>query len=258
MTQQINRRTVTKGIAWSVPAVALASAAPAFASSPFDVDITPGYACKLPGGSCSDGKAYTMNIQICHTAAETVYVEFTEPVKLELKGQGDANWTEYDFQITPNPIEVLAGGDCPVVNLIISGAPNSRNAMIRGDVYWTAYSVEADGTRTGFTDSGSFRVESATTEPCDNCTALPIGTIVPTTTADDGVATSEEPLTTGADEQVAETQTVEETQVEEAAAEALTDAEELTEPVTETQPIESVSETEVVEESNGAVEGDTE
>lgn len=52
MTQQINRRTVTKGIAWSVPAVAIASAAPAFASSGPKPTLSFLGACKYPGNNC--------------------------------------------------------------------------------------------------------------------------------------------------------------------------------------------------------------
>lgn len=50
----INRRTVAKGIAWSVPAVAIAGAAPAFAVTrqpPIEVDFGESSACKIPGAS---------------------------------------------------------------------------------------------------------------------------------------------------------------------------------------------------------------
>ena len=51
----INRRTVAKGIAWSVPAVAVAGAAPAFAASkpPIEIDFGKSTACKIPGSSFS-------------------------------------------------------------------------------------------------------------------------------------------------------------------------------------------------------------
>lgn len=60
MTQQINRRTVTKGIAWSVPAIAIAGAAPAFATSheptPPDFDWSAGCATTGSGGGCANAE----------------------------------------------------------------------------------------------------------------------------------------------------------------------------------------------------------
>lgn len=50
--QGVSRRTVTKAMAWAVPAVAVAAAAPAFAASGTPPVITAGAACKLPGNSC--------------------------------------------------------------------------------------------------------------------------------------------------------------------------------------------------------------
>lgn len=63
-TRGISRRTLAKGVAWSVPAVAVASAVPAFAASPPEpppVNLT-GRSCKIPGGSANgewnDGSVY--------------------------------------------------------------------------------------------------------------------------------------------------------------------------------------------------------
>lgn len=60
----ISRRTLAKGMAWSVPAVVVASAVPAYAASPVvppPVKLT-GRSCKIPGGSVSsdwkDGAVY--------------------------------------------------------------------------------------------------------------------------------------------------------------------------------------------------------
>lgn len=50
----VSRRTVAKAMAWSVPAVALAVPAPAYAASGGGPDITPGTAFKLPGNSCAN------------------------------------------------------------------------------------------------------------------------------------------------------------------------------------------------------------
>ncbi|GGN08728.1 hypothetical protein GCM10009721_40720 [Terrabacter tumescens] len=53
----VSRRTVTRGAAWSVPAVVVASAAPAIAASGPSPTNAVGTACKLPGNSaqgCAD------------------------------------------------------------------------------------------------------------------------------------------------------------------------------------------------------------
>jgi uncharacterized Zn-binding protein involved in type VI secretion len=47
--QRVSRRTVTRGAAWSVPAVAVAVAAPAFAASNTNPVVTAGASCKCPG-----------------------------------------------------------------------------------------------------------------------------------------------------------------------------------------------------------------
>lgn len=63
-TPQISRRTVTAGLAWSVPAVAAVSAAPAFAISPTCVTGTTGDAVKFPGGSTRIKQGYGFTVTI--------------------------------------------------------------------------------------------------------------------------------------------------------------------------------------------------
>ncbi|GAA4486014.1 hypothetical protein [Microbacterium panaciterrae] len=48
----VSRRTVTKAMAWAVPAVALAAPIPAFATSGPPPQVTFGSACKNAGNSC--------------------------------------------------------------------------------------------------------------------------------------------------------------------------------------------------------------
>ncbi len=47
----VSRRTVAKAMAWSVPAIAIAVPAPAYAASGNPPDVSVGEACKLPGNS---------------------------------------------------------------------------------------------------------------------------------------------------------------------------------------------------------------
>ncbi|MCG7423039.1 hypothetical protein MHY29_09465 [Micrococcus sp. ACRRV] len=73
----VNRRTVSAGIAWSVPAVAAVAAAPFAAASPTGcVNVTSGTAEKFPGGGHPDGikQAYGFTITITNTSPTPVYV----------------------------------------------------------------------------------------------------------------------------------------------------------------------------------------
>lgn len=64
----VSRRTVAKAMAWSVPAVALAVPAPAYAASPCTpVPSFGGDSCKCPGGSTDVKFGYIL--QICVTVA---------------------------------------------------------------------------------------------------------------------------------------------------------------------------------------------
>lgn len=74
-TRKISRRTVAKGIAWSVPAVAVATATPALAASGGGPTLTLGNACKNPGNSCKTRpKGYTVFATICNPTGYDIYV----------------------------------------------------------------------------------------------------------------------------------------------------------------------------------------
>ena len=238
MTQQINRRTVTKGIAWSVPAVALASAAPAFAASPI-VTVDPAYnACKLPGGSCSIKKGYAMVLPICVTADDSVTFTFSN-VTMTL-----GNGTPQSASIQP---VTLNENGCHDVPIYISGEPNSQNVSISISGTYTWTTTEADGTP--HSGSGTLTGSSPDSPPCTDCDPrLPTSSTTDgtnadstqTTSADDAApATVEEPVTDATVEEPVTDATVEEPVVETT----------VEEPVVETTVEEPVLETEVVGEA---------
>lgn len=72
----ISRRTVAKAMAWSVPAVALAVPAPAYAASGQPPVITPGLACKAPGNSCNPiVKGYAVYTTVYNPdPTQTIYI----------------------------------------------------------------------------------------------------------------------------------------------------------------------------------------
>lgn len=73
-TTSPSRRTVAKGIAWSVPVVAVTAASPAYAASGRKPSLKPGKAYKWPGASCAGSpnvpstvtgnKAYLFTFQV--------------------------------------------------------------------------------------------------------------------------------------------------------------------------------------------------
>ncbi|TBT87408.1 hypothetical protein ET989_03630 [Propioniciclava sinopodophylli] len=82
----ISRRTLAKGAAWSVPAVAVAAAAPAYAKSSGGPTVTVLSACKQPGNSCNTGnrpfgfvKGYTFTVALYNPTGETIYVYTSQP-----------------------------------------------------------------------------------------------------------------------------------------------------------------------------------
>lgn len=80
-TTKISRRTVAKGMAWAVPAVAVSAAIPAYALSGARPSVTVIDACKQPGNSCNSGqtdydlvKGYTFVVKLTNSSAQTIYL----------------------------------------------------------------------------------------------------------------------------------------------------------------------------------------
>lgn len=81
----VSRRTVAKGMAWTVPVVTVASATPAFAASPaeppdpeFDFDT----AWKNPGGSCTEEgciqkHSYGVTVAVTNPSPDDYIIQFT-------------------------------------------------------------------------------------------------------------------------------------------------------------------------------------
>jgi hypothetical protein len=76
----VSRRAVAKGVAWSVPAVTIASAAPALAASGERPAGEAGAGCKLSGSSCSDVfvKGYVFEVTLTNSTGETIFL-YNEP-----------------------------------------------------------------------------------------------------------------------------------------------------------------------------------
>jgi len=74
-----SRRTIVAAAAWSVPVIAVASAAPAMAASPGVITFDPGQACKHPGQSQQPfNQDYHFVIRVKNTTGSDVTVTITQ------------------------------------------------------------------------------------------------------------------------------------------------------------------------------------
>lgn len=156
----ISRRTVTKAMAWAVPAVAVAATVPLAAASPIVTVTDAGDACKLPGNSCSSAgwsKGYLQPLQICNNSTQNLTVEITEPAVLSFNG--------VPTPFTPVPASfTIPAGDCHRVVLNINTQNNSQNSTISGVLNWTWTAGD------GQTGDGQTEIYTAATPPCEGCT----------------------------------------------------------------------------------------
>ncbi len=73
----ISRRTVTKAMAWAVPAIAVAAPVPAFAASGPKPIVSVGTACKNPGGSCHVDVlkfGYSVPVTLINNSSEDIWI----------------------------------------------------------------------------------------------------------------------------------------------------------------------------------------
>jgi len=108
----ISRRTVTKAMAWAVPAVAVAAPAPAFAASCKPVPVVANGSCKKANES-SYKLFFTISATGCSTAGCTGTIEEIK----QSTGQGLVLWTGSE----------PADGQSPV---IICDSPNMANFLL--------------------------------------------------------------------------------------------------------------------------------
>jgi len=157
----ISRRTVTKAMAWAVPAVAVASTVPFAAASAIVTVSEAGDACKLPGNSCKDvgySKGYLQPLNICNNSIVPITVTITTPASLTFNGKS-TQFTPIPASFTVNP------GDCQRVVLNLNLQDNSEQSSIYGTLYWTW--TENGGPQSG---SGETPISTDVTPPCTNCT----------------------------------------------------------------------------------------
>ena len=185
-----SRRTVVRGAAWTVPVVAVAANAPAFAVSAGRVTFESlGIACKLPGASCQKEtgvtKGYVIRVRVCSTFTFPTVITIGdatvslngEPATLFQVGAGSAS--EQCANVTVGEAPDPQGGQkedvtltfdqpgCCVVDFALEGEPNSQNVSISGTA---PFSYDVPG-QTGPNASGTGVIgfSAGSTPPCTNC-----------------------------------------------------------------------------------------
>ena len=185
-----SRRTVVRGAAWTVPVIAVAANAPAFAVSAGTVTFESlGIACKLPGASCASEtgvtKGYVVRIRVCSTFTFPTVITIRdatvslngEPSTLFQVGTGVAseNCANVTTGIVADPegqksdvTLTFSQPGCCVVDFALEGEPNSQNVSISGTA---PYSYIVPGqVGPNASGSGTFSLAAPSTPPCEKCT----------------------------------------------------------------------------------------
>lgn len=113
----LSRRTVVIGAAWAVPAIVVASAAPALAAS--GPVVLTGRACKDPGNQ--GNKSYYFEVKLTNTTSSTVTYTFTQ---ISINGETTT--------VTPKTVDVSSGQTKTVV-LTAAGLSDSANGTAKLD-----------------------------------------------------------------------------------------------------------------------------
>ncbi|UXW85213.1 hypothetical protein NFX31_13470 [Microbacterium azadirachtae] len=133
----ISRRTVTKAMAWAMPAVAVAATVP-FAAASVCNDYNPenpcpislaGVGCKLPGNSQSLYKGYAFRLTVSNPTGSPITINITSATLdgASLGGVEVVNLA--DGSIKTNPFTVPAHTTY-VAALLTVNAPNSSNGAL--------------------------------------------------------------------------------------------------------------------------------
>ncbi|MFB7843206.1 hypothetical protein [Microbacterium sp. NPDC056052] len=134
----VSRRTVTKAMAWAVPAVALAAPVPAFATSGPKPTVTQGDACKAPGGSVTcNGVVFKFGYGV------PVYITNNSPLDIWIYSVSIVSQSQPDpvlspVAVVPLPVKIAANGGTQ--QFLIGGQNtnsfNWQNGSLTLDAAW--------------------------------------------------------------------------------------------------------------------------
>ena len=185
-----SRRTVVRGAAWTVPVIAVAANAPAFAVSAGTVTFESlGVACKLPGASCQSEvgvtKGYVIRVRVCSTFTFPTTITIRD-ASVSLDGKtatlfqvGTGSVSETCDNVTRGTVSDPDAGQkddvtltftepgCCVVDFALEGEPNSKNVSISGSA---PYSYVVPGqVGPNASGSGTLTFSAGSTPPCTDC-----------------------------------------------------------------------------------------
>lgn len=130
-TGGVSRRTVTKAMAWAVPAIAIAAPVPAFAGASQGILTLDGTGCKLPGNSNPTYKGYAFNINASNTTANTYFSVRIISVTLNGSDLGAVNVVNMDTcTLIGNPFCIGPGQTLNNLALVTEGAGSSSNGQL--------------------------------------------------------------------------------------------------------------------------------
>lgn len=125
----VSRRTVTKAMAWAVPAIAVAAPVPAFAASRGILNFTGG-GCKLPGNSNDAYKGNAFRLSAVNTTANPITVTITG---ITLAGSSLGSATVINLSnctLLGNPFVIPANTTLSNLALVTTDAGNSQNGVL--------------------------------------------------------------------------------------------------------------------------------
>lgn len=159
----VSRRTIARGMAWSVPAVAVASAAPAFAASGGGPVISISAACKIPGNSCGrDLKfGYAFSSTVTNPTNKTIYicaVTITNVVGTDL---------QFALSSPALPIAVAPGATISVT--FFATSTNSANTPFSADLNFSYSHVNSTNCAADPDNHAPIKVSVNFTETPPNC-----------------------------------------------------------------------------------------
>lgn len=130
--KKVSRRTVAAGVAWTVPAVAVATAVPAFASSSCATVVDYDNVCKYPGKKGSVKQAYMVKLTLRNTTYKAVTISTKDAWISFTDGKtGDGTPLLYlekpDDDVLPQDSVRIQPGEARVVYFVLNDMGNSAN-----------------------------------------------------------------------------------------------------------------------------------
>lgn len=156
MTEQnsrgVSRRSITKGVAWAAPVVAVAAAAP-FAAASYDtppIGFESESACKFPGSSTSCEKAYRFVLSVTNPVGFPITLNI---ISVTENGQFSGNFSVMNAYSDLESGTVIPVGGAQKYTLVVGPGKNSANTSAKICMTYTySYTNNAGQVITAYKD----------------------------------------------------------------------------------------------------------